>query len=92
MTGNYDSLVEEAYNLHTKGEFRKAQILYEKLINEHPDDLKILVLYAELVFSLKEYDKSLEIFKKIYDKTHIEDFKINIARIYLIKKRFCTFH
>ena len=88
MNDNYNKLVDIAYKLHISGNLHDALSVYKKLLTLNQDDLNVQNLYAQLNVSLKNYDLSLEIFKKIYNKTKIEEIKINIAQIYMYKKNY----
>ena len=88
MDDNYETLVDEAYNLHISGDFIKAKEAYENLLEVNPDDLNVLNLYGQLNFSLKNYDIALSIFKKIYEKTQLDDIRLNIIKVYLLQNDF----
>ncbi len=87
MDKSYSKLVDIAYNMHVSGKLDEALDVYNKLLSINPDDLNVQNLYAQLNVSLKNYDLALEIFKKIYNKTKLEEIKINIAQIYMYKKK-----
>ena len=88
MNDNYNKLVDIAYKLHISGNLHGALSVYKKLLTLNQEDLNVQNLYAQLNVSLKNYDLSLEIFKKIYNKTKIEEIKINIEQIYIYKKNY----
>ncbi len=88
MDKNYSKFVDIAYNLHVSGKFKEAMDIYEKLLSFNPDDLDVKNLYAQLNVSLKNYDIALELFKDIYNKTKLDDIKINIAKIYFYQKHY----
>ncbi len=88
MENSYSKSVDTAYNLHVSGKFKEALFLYEKLLEVNPDDVNVLNLYAQLNMSLKNYDKALQIFNKIYATTKLDSILVNIAQIYFFKNDF----
>lgn len=88
MNKSFSKLLDDAYNLHCSGKLQEAKELYEKLLQLDNTNLDLLNLYAQLNLSLKNYDIALKIFKDIYEKTQIQELKINIAKIYIYKEEF----
>lgn len=88
MDKSYSKLVDIAYNMHVSGKLDEALDVYNKLLSINPDDLNVKNLYAQLNVSKKNYDIALEIFNEIYEKTKLNDIKINIAQIYLMKHMY----
>lgn len=88
MENSYSKSVDTAYNLHVAGKFQEAMFLYEKLLAVNPNDINVLNLYAQLNMSLKNYDKALEIFNKIYETVKLDSVLLNIAQIYFLKNDF----
>ena len=88
MDKSYSKLVDIAYNMHVSGKLDAALDVYNKLLSINPDDLNVKNLYAQLNFAKKNYDIALEIFNEIYEKTKLNDIKINIAQIYLMKHMY----
>ncbi|MCD7740118.1 MAG: hypothetical protein LUH11_02070, partial [Candidatus Gastranaerophilales bacterium] len=88
MSDNYSKLVDTAYNLHISGNFNGAKDIYEKLLNIKPDDINVLNLYAQLNFSIKNYDLALDIFKKIYEKCKLDEVQLNIAKVFMAKNDY----
>mgnify|MGYP003320674538 CR=1 FL=1 len=68
MDENYSKLVDIAFNMHKSGKLEDAKLVYEKLLSISPEDIDVLNLYAQLSFSLKNYNLAVELFKKVYDK------------------------
>jgi hypothetical protein len=54
-----DFNLEYAIELHRKGEFREAAMLYEKYIKEKPEDFRINVWLADCYINIGEIDKSI---------------------------------
>ncbi len=88
MDDNFSKLVDIAYNMHVSGKFNEAKAVYEKLLSVLPDNIDVLNLYAQLNVSLKNYDTALAIFNQIYDKTGLDEIKINIAKVYIFKNDY----
>ena len=88
MENSYSKSVDTAYNLHVSGKFQEALFLYEKLLEANPDDINVLNLYAQLNVSLKNYERALKVFNKIYEATKLDSVLINIAQIYFFKNDF----
>lgn len=88
MDKSYSKLVDIAYNMHVSGKLDEALDVYNKLLSINPDDLNVKNLYAQLNVSKKNYDIALQIFNEIYEKTNLQDIKINIAQIYLMKNMY----
>lgn len=88
MDENFEQLVEKAYKLHTSGNLTGAKEAYENLLKQNPENLNLLNLYALLNYALKNYDTALDIFNDIYEKTGLEDIRLNIIKIYLITKDY----
>lgn len=81
-------LLESAYKLHINGDLIQAKALYEIVLSNEPDNLEAVNLYAQLSVSLKDYDKAIDLFYKIYEKYKITDILINIAKVYTFKKDY----
>ena len=79
MDENYSKLVDIAFNMHKSGKLEDAKLVYEKLLSISPDDLDVLNLYAQLNFSLKNYDLAIDLFKNVYDKTKLVDIAEKVA-------------
>ncbi len=88
MSDNFEELFEAAYQLHIDEKFDEAKIAYEKLLEINPEDINVLNLYAQLNFLLKNYDKALILFNKVYQKIQTNDIAVNIIKLYLIKNDF----
>ena len=79
MDENYSKLVDIAFNMHKSGKLEDAKLVYEKLLSISPEDIDVLNLYAQLSFSLKNYNLAVELFKKVYDKTKLIDIASKVA-------------
>ena len=79
MDENYSKLVDIAFNMHKSGKLEDAKLVYEKLLSISPDDVDVLNLYAQLSFSLKNYNLAVELFQKVYDKTNLIDVASKVA-------------
>ena len=84
MKSKYKLLVDEAYNLHSKGDYDKAELIYTKLLELRPDDANVLNLYGLLLISLKNYEKSITMLTKafLYNKSaYVAE---NLAKAYYL--------
>ena len=90
MENNADILKEKAYNLHIQGKFDEAKVLYELILKDNPDNISVKFLYAQLLFSLKDYIKAIEYFKELYSYLKTDDIKMNIAMSYYELKEYDT--
>ncbi|MGB9766766.1 MAG: tetratricopeptide repeat protein, partial [Sulfurihydrogenibium sp.] len=68
--------------LYNLGEIKKSLIYAEKLVTEHNPDLKDVLLYSTILYSNREFRRSLEVLKSYYDKVNQEKDK-NIIKEYL---------
>ncbi len=82
MSEEYSNLVDIAFQMHKAGKLDDAKAVYTKLLSLRPDDVNVQNLYAQLCFSLKNYDEALKYFKLVYEKTNLNDVLINIAKVY----------
>ena len=81
MNDNYSKLVDIAYKMHSSGQLEDAKLVYEKLLSMFPDNLEVQNLYAQLNFSLKNYEIALKYFISIFEKTNLEEIAKMIASI-----------
>lgn len=88
MDKDYSALFDNAYNLHINGKLDEAKAMYEELLGFDSSNLDVLNLYAQLNVSLKNYDKAIDIFNRIYSISPIEDILINLAKTYIFKQNF----
>jgi tetratricopeptide (TPR) repeat protein len=82
MDNNEKILKDKAYNLHIQGKFDEARAIYEEILNNNPDNLSVSFLYANLLNNVKEYDKAIEYYNKVYAVTKSDDIKQNIIMAY----------
>jgi len=54
---------QDAINAQNSGDFKIADKIYKKLLNQYPNNFEILFNYAVLNFNLKNYIKSENLFK-----------------------------
>ncbi len=85
MDESYSKLVDIAYNMHISGKVEEAKEKYEELLKINPDDINVQNLYAQLNVSIKNFDIALQFFNNIYEKTKLDDVKLNIAKVYFYK-------
>lgn len=90
MEKNSFVLLDNAYKLHTSGKLDEAASIYEELLKSFPENPDILNLYAQLNVSLKNFDKAISLFNKVYELTKLDDIKINIVKSYIFKKDYVT--
>ena len=88
MNENYSKLVDIAFNMHKSGKLDDAKTVYEKLLSISPDDIDVINLYAQLNFSLKNYELAFDLFKKVYDKTNLPDIAAKVALVAFNLKKF----
>ena len=79
MDENYSKLVDIAFNMHKSGKLEDAKLVYEKLLSISPNDLDVLNLYAQLNFSLKNYDLAIDLFTNVFEKTNLPEFASKVA-------------
>ena len=75
-------LKELAYNYHIHGQYKEAQTAYKEYLKNNPDDIPVCFLYAQLMYSLKDYNTALEFFLKVNNKITSDDILLNIAMTY----------
>lgn len=88
MDENYSKLVDIAFNMHKNGKLDDAKSVYEKLLSISPDDIDVMNLYAQLNFSLKNYELAFDLFKKVYDKTNLPDIAAKVALVAFNLKKY----
>ncbi len=88
MDDNINKLIDTAYNYHVSGKYDEAKSMYEKILAIDASNADVLNLYAQLNVTLKNYDKALELFQKVYSQTFLEDIKINIVKVHMLKDDF----
>ena len=88
MDDNINKLIDTAYNYHVSGKYDEAKSMYEKILAIDASNADVLNLYAQLNVMLKNYDKALELFQKVYSQTFLEDIKINIVKVHMLKDDF----
>ncbi len=84
MKSKYKLLVDEAYSLHSAGDYAKAEMIYSKLLELRPDDANVLNLYGLLSVSVKNYDKAVALLTKallINKSAYIAE---NLAKAYYL--------
>ena len=85
MNDEYSKLVDIAFKMHTSGKLDDAKAVYIKLLSLKPDDVDVKNLYAQLCFTLKDYDEALKYFQSVYESTKLEEILVNIAKVYYSK-------
>lgn len=85
MADNFDSLLDKAFDFHKSGKFEEAKNIYESILNIQPDNVEALNLYGQLSASVGDYDKSIELFNRLYEIKNIDDVKIQLAKTYMLK-------
>ena len=85
MADNFDSLLDKAFDFHKSGKFEEAKNIYENILNIQPDNIEALNLYGQLSASVGDYDKSIELFNRLYEIKNIDDVKIQLAKTYMLK-------
>jgi len=58
------NILEKAITLHQKNEFEQAQNLYEKIIEQEPDNFEATHLLACLNMQLKNFDYAFKLISK----------------------------
>ena len=58
------NILEKAIDLHQKNEFEKAQNLYEKIIEQEPNNFEATHLFACLNMQLKNFDYAFKLISK----------------------------
>ncbi|HBG48179.1 MAG TPA: hypothetical protein DDW90_01450 [Cyanobacteria bacterium UBA9971] len=63
---------------------------YRNLLKETPDSIDLLEVYANYLRDTKNYGQTLEIYNKLISLTKNEKYKVNIAEIFLLQKKYDT--
>ncbi len=88
MNLHYKKLCDSAFYYHTHNDLKKAEEIYKQLLKINPEDINVLNLFAQLNFAIKNYDIALNIFKKIYDKTNLNEIQMNIGKVYMAQGNY----
>ncbi len=72
MKSEIDKYIEEAYMEYMAGNFEEAEKIYEKLINQYPDNKKIILEATKLYIKENKLDKAEDLLSNIkeYDKEY----------------------
>ena len=71
-----------AFNLHKEGNIKEAKILYEKILDNFPNDAEILNLKGLCELSFKEYESAEKSISKAISIKCKDFFFESLARVY----------
>ena len=82
MNSNYKELTDNAYNLHSKGLYKEAELIYKKLLDINPDDANILNLLGLLYIAINNNTDAINCLSKAYILNHSTYVAINLGKAY----------
>ena len=85
MADNFDNLLDKAFNFHKAGKFEEAKNIYENILRIQPANEEALNLYGQLAASVGDYDKSTEMFTRLYELRNTDEVKIQLAKVCMLK-------
>ncbi len=68
----FQNLFHNALEFHRKGDHKKAKELYKKLLNNNPDNPKILLNLASIAFDQRDFENASRLCHRVIDNDHKE--------------------
>jgi len=75
-----------AFKYHQQGNFSEAEIIYNELLEQEPDNANVLNLLGLIFHQYKQYDKAVEYIKRAAIIAPSDYFYFNLGNMYLCKK------